>query len=60
MKTIKSYEIDIKTKYINDEKNGVLRNEFYHLTRGGIKAICMALIESGLSVDDTEIMKTYF
>ncbi|AUC81718.1 hypothetical protein [Lacinutrix sp. Bg11-31] len=60
MKTNKTYEIDVKKKYINDEKQNVLRANLYKLTRANIRNVCLNLVDEKLSIEDEKSMRYFF
>ena len=60
MKTNKTYEIDVKEKYIDDKKSGKLRGDLHKLTPKKIKTICLNLIDENLSIDDVMSMRNFF
>lgn len=60
MKTIKTYALDIKEKYLDDEKSGKLRGNLYALTRGNIRNVCINLVDEELSAKDDKIMRHFF
>ena len=60
MKTTKTYETEIKNKYLQDEKSGNLRANLYNLTRRNIGNVCLNIIDEDLSVEDEKVMRNYF
>jgi len=60
VKTEKSYETDVRQKYENDKKYGLLRGDLRKLTPGNLKKICIKIIDENLQAEDIKTIAKYF